>query len=57
MLGLRTVAEGVEEADQAAQLKLLGCSCAQGYLFGYPVDADAVRAMLNLEEWHARAVG
>ncbi|HUG84870.1 MAG TPA: EAL domain-containing protein [Euzebya sp.] len=35
-LGLRTVAEGVETAAQAAVLIELGCDMLQGYLFGRP---------------------
>jgi diguanylate cyclase (GGDEF)-like protein len=57
MLGLRTVAEGVEEPDQEAQLKLLGCTSAQGYLFGYPVGADAVSEMLGQGARSRRAAG
>jgi EAL domain-containing protein (putative c-di-GMP-specific phosphodiesterase class I) len=57
MLGLRSVAEGVEEPDQEAQLKLLGCTSAQGYLFGYPVGADAVSEMLGQGARSRRAAG
>lgn len=35
-LGLRTVAEGVETAEQEAQLRALGCELVQGYRFGRP---------------------
>lgn len=38
-LRLATVAEGVEDAGQADALRGLGCSHAQGYLFGRPVPA------------------
>ena len=38
-LGIRTVAEGVETAEQARLLDELGCSMAQGFLFGRPMSA------------------
>lgn len=39
-LGLRTVAEGVEQEQQAEALRALGCDFAQGWLYGHPVSAD-----------------
>lgn len=36
-LGLSTVAEGVETAEELAMLRSMGCSIAQGYYFGRPV--------------------
>jgi diguanylate cyclase (GGDEF)-like protein len=41
LLGLRTVAEGVEEEAQLQQLRELGCSSVQGYLFSPAVDAQS----------------
>jgi EAL domain-containing protein (putative c-di-GMP-specific phosphodiesterase class I) len=38
-LGVRLVAEGVEQAGQAGALHLQGCQLAQGYLFAAPLDA------------------
>jgi EAL domain-containing protein (putative c-di-GMP-specific phosphodiesterase class I) len=38
-LHLDTVAEGVEQAEQAAALAELGCHLAQGYHFSRPVPA------------------
>ncbi|HEX2313303.1 MAG TPA: EAL domain-containing protein [Thermomonospora sp.] len=38
-LGLRSVAEGVEDAQTAQLLRDLGCDAAQGWLFGRPMDA------------------
>jgi PAS domain S-box-containing protein len=43
-LGLTTVAEGVETAEQAEMLLWLGCEMGQGWLYGKPVtDADLAR--------------
>jgi EAL domain-containing protein (putative c-di-GMP-specific phosphodiesterase class I) len=43
MLGLRTVAEGVEDGAQRSTLESLGCTLGQGYLFARPLDAPAIR--------------
>ncbi len=40
-LGLQVVAEGVETEEQRTALLRLGCTYAQGWLFGKAVDADA----------------
>lgn len=40
-LGRTLVAEGIEQAEQAALLSGLGCETGQGYWFGKPVDAQA----------------
>ena len=41
-LGLAIVAEGVERRAQADALMALGCTIAQGYLFGHPRPASAL---------------
>jgi diguanylate cyclase (GGDEF)-like protein/PAS domain S-box-containing protein len=46
MLGLATVAEGVERPDQAAELTQLGCDLAQGFHFARPMTAEALAALL-----------
>ncbi|MES2531615.1 MAG: EAL domain-containing protein, partial [Pseudomonadota bacterium] len=43
-LGLRVVAEGVENAAQRDFLSANGCTDLQGYFFGRPMPADALRA-------------
>ena len=40
-LGIDAIAEGVETAEQLAQLKELGCKYGQGYLFSKPLDGAA----------------
>jgi EAL domain-containing protein (putative c-di-GMP-specific phosphodiesterase class I) len=45
-MGLSVVAEGVETDTQLAQVRLLGCDAAQGYLLGRPMPDDEVEALL-----------
>jgi EAL domain-containing protein (putative c-di-GMP-specific phosphodiesterase class I) len=44
-LGLRTVAEGVEDAPGLATLRELGCDLAQGFHLGRPMPAAQVTAL------------
>ena len=46
-LGLRTIAEGIEDERQREQLELLGCSFGQGFLFARPMSASATEAWLR----------
>jgi EAL domain-containing protein (putative c-di-GMP-specific phosphodiesterase class I) len=46
-LGLRVVAEGVENEMQIEQLKKLDCEGAQGYFFAEPMAFEKVRSFLN----------
>jgi EAL domain-containing protein (putative c-di-GMP-specific phosphodiesterase class I) len=45
-LCLQVTAEGVETEAQLARLQDLGCQFGQGYLFGRPMDAEAVERWL-----------
>jgi len=45
-LGMETTAEGVENPEQLAELRLHGCSSVQGYLFSRPVNAAGVAEAL-----------
>jgi EAL domain-containing protein (putative c-di-GMP-specific phosphodiesterase class I) len=58
MLSLKTIAEGVEDMSQQAQLRELGCDSAQGFLFGRPMTEAQVDELLggDLQALRARAV-
>jgi EAL domain-containing protein (putative c-di-GMP-specific phosphodiesterase class I) len=47
-LGIQTIVEGVETAEQARRLMGLGCIAAQGYLFSRPARADQIIDVLGL---------
>jgi diguanylate cyclase len=49
-LGLETVAEGVEDADTAADLAANGCTVGQGYFWSRPLTAEA------FVTWHVAQV-
>jgi diguanylate cyclase (GGDEF)-like protein/PAS domain S-box-containing protein len=49
-LGMDVIAEGVETAQQLAQLKALHCEYAQGYYFGKPTDLETARRLINAED-------
>jgi diguanylate cyclase (GGDEF)-like protein len=42
LLGLSTVAEGVENREQTEILTAIGCDALQGYYFSEPIDAGAI---------------
>ncbi len=55
-LGMTTIAEGVETADQEAQCRVDGCNEIQGYLVSRPVPAKDVAALItNLGHKHVGA--
>ncbi|WP_433790982.1 EAL domain-containing protein [Actinoplanes sp. CA-252034] len=51
-LGLRVVAEGIEDAGQLALLIAMGCKYAQGYHLGRPQPPGELRAALTVPVLH-----
>jgi diguanylate cyclase (GGDEF)-like protein len=46
-LGMEVVAEGIETAEQLAQLRVLRCEFGQGYLFSKPVNTETATALIR----------
>ncbi|MBE0506173.1 MAG: EAL domain-containing protein [Marinospirillum sp.] len=46
-LGMKVVAEGVEEKEQLDELKLLGCDFAQGFIISRPIPANEFNQLLE----------
>lgn len=46
-LGLRVVAEGMEQESQLADLVAAGCDAAQGFYFSRPLSPEAVETLLS----------
>jgi len=51
VLGLQTVAEGVETTEQARYLRARGCTVGQGYLFSRAVAASEVPTILSSQSF------
>jgi diguanylate cyclase (GGDEF)-like protein/PAS domain S-box-containing protein len=49
-LGLRIIAEGIENADQVGALTALGCEYGQGFHFARPLQVAEIEAFLAREE-------
>lgn len=51
-LGMNVTAEGIETAEQLAQLRALQCQYGQGYLFSKPLDSEAATVLLSSDpQW------
>ncbi len=55
VLGLETVAEGIETIDQWSRLRSEDVDKGQGYLFARPLDVSALDDVLDAETEHATA--
>ena len=44
---MQVIAEGIETAEQLAQLNHLNCGYGQGYFFAKPMDAEMAAAFIN----------
>jgi diguanylate cyclase (GGDEF)-like protein/PAS domain S-box-containing protein len=49
-LNLRTVAEGIEFAEQAQELETLGCEEGQGFFFARPLDSESLGELLARQQ-------
>jgi diguanylate cyclase len=47
VLGVTTVAEGIEDAASAARLREYGCDVGQGFYYSPPLDAPALMELLS----------
>jgi EAL domain-containing protein (putative c-di-GMP-specific phosphodiesterase class I) len=52
-LGLRAIAEGVEDRATLNALRALGCDLAQGYFLGSPMPLDELTEWLRTSGWGA----
>ena len=46
-LGVATLAEGVEDADQVQRLRMDGCTSVQGYFFSKPVPTSQLKGIIE----------
>jgi diguanylate cyclase (GGDEF)-like protein/PAS domain S-box-containing protein len=54
--GLDVVAEGIEDADQLEQLKIMGCPCGQGFYFAQPMAPNAIDDFIRTGAWGSLSI-
>jgi EAL domain-containing protein (putative c-di-GMP-specific phosphodiesterase class I) len=52
-LGLKTVAEGIEDEATYKKLLALGCDIGQGYYWSKPIPVNALSALLLDHQQHS----
>jgi diguanylate cyclase (GGDEF)-like protein len=57
LLGMTSVAEGVEDAQTAARLREFGCDVAQGFYFSPPIGSPELLALLTTSDLSSRVSG
>lgn len=56
-IGVTTIAEGIETAEQEITLKMMGCDCGQGYLYGRSMPpAEMAEQLARLTRQDKRSV-
>src|SRR5207248_469372 len=55
-LGMMTMADGIERAEQLVALQRIGCTAGQGYYLSRPLPASGIER-LRVSTWSALAVG
>jgi sensor c-di-GMP phosphodiesterase-like protein len=50
-LGIKVVAEGIEQAEQSSLLLELGCNLQQGYFYCGPVDLERLVEFCEQSTW------
>jgi EAL domain-containing protein (putative c-di-GMP-specific phosphodiesterase class I) len=53
-MGLKVIAEGIEDEATYNMLKKLGCDMGQGYYMGRPVDPTELQKWLTSSPWGLR---
>jgi diguanylate cyclase (GGDEF)-like protein len=56
-LGCSAVAEGIESAEQARMMRVIGCDVLQGYAIGAPMEEEAFRVWLDTPAARHRRAG
>ena len=57
-MGMNVIAEGIETAEQLAQLRKMKCEYGQGHFFSPPTDSKGVEVLIeNVPHWSNEYTG